>query len=830
MKSLTALLLSAATAAFALAGVARGGVVQADLKALTRSGTTLIGISSGGEVKRSTDSGATFSTTRAAGSTALLNLNASGATVVAVGDAGFIVRSVDTGATWAEAPSPAFTGELLDVAAKDGAFWVAVGKANSNVTALWSNNGGASWSFATVPAISGSLRGVVYDAGTARWTAVGSDGFLGARILTSTDGMSWSSVTPPSGSAPLNDVASDEAGNLLAVGEAGTLLTSANGGQGFVTDANSGLVASDNLNTVVYSATSGFAAGGQDLVQVNYTTGGGATLAQAPVPGGGDIVALVVSATGEVIATGDSFTGYQSITFAGPGDQALSASPVTLSATASSGLAVTFSVVSGPATILGSQLTLTGEGTVVVRASQAGNTSFNAAAPVERTIVVSKTAATVTLANLSAVYDGSAKSATATTTPAGLTVTLTYAGSSTPPTNAGSYAVVGTIADAAYAGSASGTLTIAQASQTITFAALSDVTLSVGSVALSASASSGIPVVFSVVSGPATVSGNTLTLTGGGTVTVRAAQSGNVNYAAATSVERSFVVTSNVATVTLENLTATYDGSPKPVTTTVSPTGLNVTLTYDGSSTAPTNAGSYAVLATVNDTTYQGSASGTLVIAKADQSISFPAPVSLPFSTTPVTLNATATSGLAVAYSVVSGPATISGNSLTLTGAGSVVVNATQAGNSNYNPAPGSSVTISISINFESWRAGYFTTGELADLNVSGPNAVFGLDGLSNLVKYALGLAPKTDALTGIPELSTSATDWVYRFSRPSVVVDVTCAVEVSTNLTAWTEEGVTLELTSSAGGVDNWEARYPLSSAPNAFFRLKVTLNPPTD
>ena len=39
MKSLTALLLSAATAAFALAGVARGGVVQADLKALTRSGT-----------------------------------------------------------------------------------------------------------------------------------------------------------------------------------------------------------------------------------------------------------------------------------------------------------------------------------------------------------------------------------------------------------------------------------------------------------------------------------------------------------------------------------------------------------------------------------------------------------------------------------------------------------------------------------------------------------------------------------------------------------------------------------------------------------------------
>jgi hypothetical protein len=63
---------------------------------------------------------------------------------------------------------------------------------------------------------------------------------------------------------------------------------------------------------------------------------------------------------------------------------------------------------------------------------------------------------------------------------------------------------------------------------------------------LSATASSGLSVVYSIVSGPATVSGNTITLTGAtGTVTVSAAQPGNSNYNAAASVpNQSFNVTS----------------------------------------------------------------------------------------------------------------------------------------------------------------------------------------------------------------------------------------------------------------------------------------------
>ncbi len=76
--------------------------------------------------------------------------------------------------------------------------------------------------------------------------------------------------------------------------------------------------------------------------------------------------------------------------------------------------------------------------------------------------------ATVTLGNLSQVYDGSAKSASATTVPPGLTVTLTYNGSVNAPTNAGSYQVIGTVVDANYAGSATNTLVINKATPSAT--------------------------------------------------------------------------------------------------------------------------------------------------------------------------------------------------------------------------------------------------------------------------------------------------------------------------------------------------------------------------
>lgn len=78
--------------------------------------------------------------------------------------------------------------------------------------------------------------------------------------------------------------------------------------------------------------------------------------------------------------------------------------------------------------------------------------------------------------------------------------------------------------------------------QTITFAALTNRTLGEPSFGVSATASSGLPVSFSIFSGPASISGTNVTLTGTGTVTVRASQSGNVSYNPAPNVDRSFTV------------------------------------------------------------------------------------------------------------------------------------------------------------------------------------------------------------------------------------------------------------------------------------------------
>jgi len=75
------------------------------------------------------------------------------------------------------------------------------------------------------------------------------------------------------------------------------------------------------------------------------------------------------------------------------------------------------------------------------------------------------------------------------------------------------------------------------------------------------------------------------------------------------------------ATVTLGDLSAVYDGDPHAASVSTEPTGLTVSVTYDGVNDVPVNAGSYAVVATVTQQGYSGSASGTLVIAKAEATV-----------------------------------------------------------------------------------------------------------------------------------------------------------------------------------------------------------------
>lgn len=82
---------------------------------------------------------------------------------------------------------------------------------------------------------------------------------------------------------------------------------------------------------------------------------------------------------------------------------------------------------------------------------------------------------------------------------------------------------------------------VGRQAQTIAFGPLADRLLSTPSFTVSATASSSLPVTFTVVSGPATINGTTVTLTGTGRVTIRAEQAGNDVYGSAVA-EHSFQV------------------------------------------------------------------------------------------------------------------------------------------------------------------------------------------------------------------------------------------------------------------------------------------------
>ena len=82
----------------------------------------------------------------------------------------------------------------------------------------------------------------------------------------------------------------------------------------------------------------------------------------------------------------------------------------------------------------------------------------------------------------------------------------------------------------------------------------------------------------------------------------------------ATSAAAVLTVNKAVAAVVLGNLLQSYDGTPRGVTATTTPAGLAVVVTYDGSARAPTAPGSYAIVATIEDANYVGSATGTLLV------------------------------------------------------------------------------------------------------------------------------------------------------------------------------------------------------------------------
>lgn len=245
------------------------------------------------------------------------------------------------------------------------------------------------------------------------------------------------------------------------------------------------------------------------------------------------------------------------------------------------------------------------------------------------------------------------------------------------------------------------TLVINKAIQTITFNPLPEKTYGDPPFTLSATASSGLPVTFSIVSGPATVNVNTITLTGPGQVLVRASQVGDANYDAAPNVDRSFTVKAppkKAQTITFTPVPEKTYGDPAFSLTATASSGLPVTFTrisgpatLDNNNVTITGAGTIIVRASQAGSADYNAApavDATIVVKKANQTITFEA---LPDKVTvdaPFPLTASASSKLPISFDV-SGPATISNNMVKLTGdIGKVTIRALQAGSADYNAAP----------------------------------------------------------------------------------------------------------------------------------------------
>jgi Zn-dependent metalloprotease len=275
----------------------------------------------------------------------------------------------------------------------------------------------------------------------------------------------------------------------------------------------------------------------------------------------------------------------------------------------------------------------------------------------------------------------------------------------------------------------------------------------------------------------------------------------------------------------LNGLSQTYDRQVKTVTVTTIPANVNHSVTYDGSATGPTNAGSYGVVArAAGYSNLIGENSGTLVVDRAPQTIDFPPPADRGFTTATQTLSATATSNLPVGFVLITGPATLTGAQLSLTGAGSVTVLASQPGNANYLAAPEVQRSFRVLTNYDAWRYGVFLNA-FGDESVSGPSVTLGADGLSNLLRYALGLSIGPVDPAALPAIRVDDTRWIYTYARPADRPDLAYSVEFSTDLsssTAWTPVGTHTRV-SNSNGMETWEASAPLSAGRAVFFRLKV-------
>jgi hypothetical protein len=214
---------------------------------------------------------------------------------------------------------------------------------------------------------------------------------------------------------------------------------------------------------------------------------------------------------------------------------------------------------------------------------------------------------------------------------------------------------------------------------------------------------SKLPIVLSVLSGPATVSGDTVTVTGVGDVTLAANQVGNGNYTPASQVTTTFSVQKAAQTISFKAPAAqTFGNNPFLLTASAS-SGLPIRYVSSNTNVASVSGSVVTIMGADSSmiTAYQDGddlynstqlslpAPG-LTVRKAAQTIQVVSPSTVTFrpGMQPIQLTATSSSGTPVTFTRRSGNATVTPNGLlTLSGKGAVSITASSAESTNYTSA-----------------------------------------------------------------------------------------------------------------------------------------------
>jgi hypothetical protein len=487
--------------------------------------------------------------------------------------------------------------------------------------------------------------------------------------------------------------------------------------------------------------------------------------------------------------------------------------PLTLSASASSGLTVTFtSTTTSICTVSGTKATLLAAGTCTIQATQDGNASYAAATPVPQSFTVNGETQTITFGAIPTQTVGTPLTLSATAS-SGLTVTFTSTTTSvcTVSGTTATFLTAGTCtinADQAGNSTYAAATTVPQnitvnpapSAQTITFGAI-PVQMVGTPLTLSATATSGLAVTFtSTTTSVCTVSSTTATFLTAGTCTIDANQaggtSGGVTYAAATMVSQSSTVNQapSAQTITFGAIAAQTVGIPLTLSASAS-SGLAVTYTSTTPSvcTVSSTTASFVTpgTCTIDANQAGGTSGGVTYLAAAMVSQSFtvnavPITQSIIFSDiatqtvgTPLTLSATATSGLAVTFtSTTTSICTVSNTTATFVAAGVCTIDANQGGgvSGGVNYAAATMVSQSFTVNTSN-AVPYTVTPSMTSLTISAGQssspitiAVAPASGFSGMVTFAC---------SGLPTGATCS------FSPASITLPGTTSTQLTISTTS---------------------------------------------